>query len=87
MSKKSPKKPKINDLIVVPLAAVATAGSLVESLCAELNQDMLFWVVQQIDDRVCDLAFTKRLAAHFAKVVSGEKKAMRKATKKEVVAK
>lgn len=46
---------------------------LVATLVAELDHKKLFDLVKAIDDRVCDLKFTKDLAKHFKKVVDKER--------------
>jgi len=68
---------------VVSLTSSAPVEDIVDSLTFTLNPEALFKVITDIDDAVCDLAFTKKLVEHFAKIVEDDEKASKVAPEKD----
>lgn len=63
----------------VALPAAFKTDDLVEALSDQLCQDAILQFMKDLDDRVCDLSFTKALAAHFTGLVKRERAGNKKA--------
>ena len=54
---------------------------LVEAL-ATLPRERAFRFMKDLDERICDLSFTEKLAQHFSGIVRKERKSERRKTKR-----
>lgn len=62
----------------VTLPATFGTDDLVEVLASELSHDQIIQFMKDLDERVCDLGFTKTLVKHFADIVKRERAGRRK---------